>query len=136
MQLIGGVLADAVRLNRLLTVGMAMLASGVSVLAGANSAGTMHLFAALFGGGQGLTIAVGAVIWVRYYGRDHLGKIRGTIWSLTVAGSGLGPLIMGLVRDIDGRFDRAIYLFAALLVALAFAAWWAKEPQREPAPAS
>lgn len=130
MQLIGGVLADAVPLNRLLTVGVGMLASGVAVLAAANSAGTVHLFAAFFGGGQGLTIAVGAVIWVRYYGRDHLGKIRGTIWSLTIAGSGIGPLIMGLVRDADGRFDRAIYLFVAMLVPLAVAAGWANAPAR------
>jgi sugar phosphate permease len=132
MQLIGGVLADLLPLNRLLAVGMTMLASGVAVLAGAEQIGTVHLFAALFGGGQGLTVAVGAVIWVRYYGRQHLGKIRGTIWSLTVAGSGVGPLIMGLVRDADGRFDRAIQLFVVLLVPLAIASWWAHEPPEKP----
>lgn len=130
MQLIGGVLADGVALNRLLMIGMSMLASGISVLALANSAGAMHLFAALFGGGQGLTIAVGAVIWVRYYGREHLGKIRGTIWSLTVAGSGIGPLIMGLVRDTEDRTDRAIYLFVVMLATIAVASIWANEPPR------
>ena len=51
----------------------------------------LHGFAGLFRGGQGLLLAVGAVVWVRYYGRTHLGSIRGSTWCLTVAGSGCGP---------------------------------------------
>ncbi len=126
-QLAGGVLADFCPLNRLLGIGTVMLAIGTAMLL-PHSVAMLHGFAILFGGGQGLLIAVGAVVWVRYYGRLHLGSIRGTVWSLTVAGSGCGPLIMGVVRDHDGNFNAAIVAFTLIMTALAVIAWWATSP--------
>ena len=80
----------------------------------------MQCFAATFGFGQGMLIAVGSVAWVRYYGRDFLGSIRGTAWACTVAGSGCGPLMMGVARDAYGVFDLAIgfFFFATLALSL------------------
>ena len=127
LQLGGGVLADYVPLHRLLGIGTVMLASGLGMLLG-DSVAWLHGFAILFGGGQGLLIAVGSVVWVRYYGRTHIGSIRGTVWSCTVAGSGCGPLLMGVVRDQTGRFDLAIMAFFAVTSVLAFASWWAMPP--------
>jgi MFS family permease len=126
-QLAGGVLADFWPLSRLLGIGTVMLALGTGMLL-SSSVAMLHGFAVLFGGGQGLLIAVGAVVWVRYYGRLHLGSIRGTVWSLTVAGSGCGPLIMGVVRDHHGNFEAAIIAFFTILSALAVIAWWATPP--------
>lgn len=130
MQLLGGVLSDFLPLNRLLGVGMSMLCLGTAVLWWAVEVMPMHLFTALFGAGQGLLIAVSAVAWVRYYGRDHLGSIRGTIWCLTVAGSGCGPLVMGMTRDATGSFDVAIVAFLFAMLPLACAAWLATPPDR------
>mgnify|MGYP003662759019 CR=1 FL=1 len=128
LQLAGGVLADYVPLNRLLGLGSVMLAAGTASLWVASDATMLHVFAALFGGGQGLLISVGSVVWVRYYGREHLGSIRGTVWSLTVAGSGCGPLLMGVVRDRFGVFDPAIGFFGLAMTLLAVVAWWATPP--------
>ncbi len=128
LQLSGGVLADFLPLHRMLGAGVVTLATGMGCLVWGNSAGAFYAFAALFGGGQGLLIAVGAVVWVRYFGRRHLGKIRGTVWCLTVAGSGCGPLLMGVSRDWTGRFDAAILGFFLLMIPLAVAAWFARPP--------
>ena len=128
LQLAGGVLADYVPLHRLLGIGSAMLAAGTASLWIATDTVSHHLFAGLFGGGQGMLIAVGSVVWVRYYGREHLGSIRGTLWSLTVAGSGCGPLLMGVVRDHYGSFDPAIAFFCVAMTVLAIPAWWATAP--------
>lgn len=130
-QLLGGVLSDFLRLNRLFGIGVSMVCSGLGVLWGASSGSAMHGFAFLFGGGQGLMIAVGAVIWVRYFGRDHLGSIRGTLWCLTVAGSGCGPLVMGVTRDFWGSFDLAIAGFFLGMLPFAAAAWFARPPKLE-----
>lgn len=127
MQLGGGVLADYLPLNRLMGVGTTMLAAGLGLLMGAEP-WMLHGFGVLFGGGQGLMIAVGAVVWVRYYGRKHIGSIRGSVWSCTVAGSGCGPLLMGVVRDHYGGFVPAIAIFFAIMCVLAVAAWWATPP--------
>jgi sugar phosphate permease len=130
LQLLGGVLSDYLPLNRLLGIGAAMLCVALAVLWVADAVFPLHLFAGLFGGGQGLLIAINAVVWVRYFGREHLGSIRGTVWCLTVAGSGCGPLIMGVVRDATGTFDPAIAVFFSGMCPLAVAAWLATPPRR------
>ncbi len=129
MQLIGGVLADYVPMNRLFGVGTVMLSIGLGLLLLAETVATLHGFSILFGGGQGLLIAAGTVVWVRYYGRAHLGSIRGSAWSCTVAGSGCGPLLMGVVHDRVGGFGPAILVFFALMCILSLAVWWATPPE-------
>jgi cyanate permease len=129
LQLLGGLLADYFPLNRLLGIGAIMLAVGTAALWTARDAMMFHAFAGLFGGGQGLLISVGSVVWVRYYGRTYLGGIRGTIWSLTVAGSGCGPLLMGIVHDRFAVFDPAIKFFGMGMVVLSILAWWATPPK-------
>lgn len=131
MQLTGGVLADFLPLNRLLGIGTVMLSIGFGLISFGTTETALHGFAAMFGGGQGLLLAVGAVIWVRYYGRTHLGSIRGTTWCLTVAGSGCGPLLMGLTRDYTGDFGVAVSAFFVAICVLAVAAWWATPPNVE-----
>ncbi len=128
MQLTGGVLADFFPLNKLLGTGSVMLCIGFALIGFGQTEIALHGFAGLFGGGQGLLLAVGAVIWVRYYGRTHLGSIRGSTWCLTVAGSGCGPLLMGVTRDYTGDFGPAIVAFFSAMCVLAVTAWWATPP--------
>ncbi len=132
MQLLGGVLADFLSLNKLLGVGTVMLSVGLGVICAADTELALHGFAGLFGGGQGLLLAVGAVVWVRYFGRAHLGSIRGAVWCCTVAGSGCGPLVMGVSRDYSGGFGPALAAFFTAMCVLALAAWWATPPIPEP----
>ncbi len=117
-QIVGGVLADRLRMNRLLAVGFALLALGVLMIPLTTGLVHVHGFAACFGAGQGITMAVSATMWVRYYGRKHLGKIRGAVWCTTVAGSGLGPFLLGLGADHFGSFTPGLWVFVGLLVPL------------------
>lgn len=127
-QLGAGVLADYLRLNWLMGAGATLLAIGMAIVTVADSRLQFFLFAAFFGAGQGALIAVNAVLYVRYFGRAHLGSIRGTVWCLTVAGSGGGPFLMGMVRDATGKFDGALWVLAGLLIPLALLAWFASDP--------
>lgn len=129
MQFGGSIAADYLALNRLLGIGATMLAAGLVALRWGDSVLAMHGFALLFGGGQGLLIAVSGVVWVRYYGREHLGSIRGAVWCATVAGSGCGPLIMGQIKDRMMTYDPAIVVFLLLMIPLAFASWWIRPPE-------
>ena len=129
MQLSGGVLADFMRLDRLLGIGTTMVAGGLVWLYLDDGLVGAQAFAALFGGGQGMLISVSGVAWLRFYGRTHLGSIRGAVWCGTVAGSGCGPLIMGAFKDATGSYDRAILLFASAMIPLAIAAWFIRPPR-------
>ena len=127
-QLIGGLLADFLPLNRLLTIGTIMLSAGLAAVSFGQTELALHTFVGLFGAGQGMLLAVGNVVWVRYFGRTYLGSIRGTVWCCTVAGSGCGPLLMGVARDIWGNFDPALYLFLGLMLSLSLLAFFATPP--------
>ena len=127
-QLAGGVLADFSRLGRLFGCGATMIAVSLIWLLVDTTATGGAAFAMLFGAGQGMLISVSGVAWVRFYGRRNLGKIRGTVWCGTVAGSGCGPLIMGLVQDLTGNYNQAIMIFAAAMSPLAFFAWFIRPP--------
>lgn len=128
MQLGGGILADFTRLNRLLGIGTCMVAGALVWLYLDRSIVGAQGFAAVFGGGQGMLISVSSVALLRFYGRQHLGRIRGAIWCGTVAGSGCGPLIMGWVKDSSGNYDVAILCFAVAMTPLALASWFIRPP--------
>ncbi|MEL6107022.1 MAG: MFS transporter [Planctomycetota bacterium] len=132
-QLSGGVLADFCRLNRLFGSGVCLIAVALTWLALDSTLIGIRGFAALFGAGQGLLISVTSVVMLRFYGREHLGSIRGAIWCGTVAGSGCGPLIMGLFKDNTGSYDGAILCFAAAMLPLSVAAWFIRPPTKQPA---
>ena len=130
MQLLGGIVADFLRLNRLLAFGMLMLLSALTLITVFHNVLALHGYAVLFGGGQGLLLSVGSVVWVRYYGRERLGVIRGTVWCLTVAGSGCGPLIMGVCNDLTGSFGDALAAFAWIMLPVTIVAPLALPPPK------
>lgn len=128
-QLGGGPLADRLPMHLLLSTAFAALAGGVLAIPFLAGNASVYGFAILFGGGQGLAIAVTATMWARYYGRKHLGTIRGAIWSLTVAGSGSGPLILGSIADSTGDFIAGLWLFGGCLVPLIVLSLFARKQE-------
>lgn len=132
-QFLGGLLADRFRLNLLLCASMLGTALSVTYLHWLEGAGGVVVFAVGQGCAQGLFMVLGQTIWARYFGRAHLGKIRGTVWTATVAGSSVGPFVMGVAKDACGDYAAAIWLFAAMNALLAVAALAVTAP-RQPSP--
>jgi cyanate permease len=129
-QLIGGLVADHVRLNWLAALCTTLIMAGIWVLSRADSVMLGHLYALLIGMGQGLFGAVNNTVWVRYYGRAHLGRIRGSVAMAMVAGSSAGPFIMGATYDLFGNYQISLILFTVLLIPLAIATLWATPPAK------
>ncbi|MFK7735471.1 MAG: MFS transporter [Pirellulaceae bacterium] len=115
LQVLGGFAADRWSPAPLLAVAFCLLTVGIAWIPFTDSVWDLRGFGALFGAGQGLALAVSSTMWVRYYGRRHLGKIRGAVWCTTVAGSGCGPFLLGLSKDFYGGYTPGIWLFASLL---------------------
>lgn len=129
LRFVGGVLADRVPLNGLLAVGHVGMAAGFALLNELSTPMSGHVFAGVLGGADGILIAVSTTLWVRYYGRRHLGKIIGSLATVGVASSSAGPLLMGTAHDLFGRYDESVWLFTAICIPLAIAGLLATPPR-------
>jgi sugar phosphate permease len=128
-QLIGGYLADRIPLQWLAFSGLTLYTAGVLSLGLAPDTWVVLAYTTSVGLAQGFLNGLFSTIWPRYYGRKHLGKIRGSIWTVTVAGSSAGPFLMGLAFDRFGDFKISLLVSAAILGVLAIAGLWATPPQ-------
>lgn len=129
--LVGGLMADRFRLNLLLSVSMVGMSGGIGLLAQLSSPEMSFLFATVLGVGLGLFMSVRSTIWVRYYGRTHLGKIRGTLTTVEVAASSGGPLLMGAAHDIFGAYTGILEVFALSVAPMALVALLATPPRMQ-----
>ena len=86
---------------------------------------------AMLGVAQGVFLGAAQPLWARYFGRRHLGKIRGVLMTLNVGASSLGPLFAGLTRDWQGDFTLALTAFALAPLPIAFLSLLVAPPKRE-----
>jgi MFS family permease len=131
-QLALGPLANKGPLQILLMTSMGFLAAGVGVLSIAATPLIAHTYAVLIGISTGLIALVGGTLLPRYFGRKHLGKLRGSVLTAQVAGSSLGPFITGLIYDLTGSFQYSLWIFVAILVPAALVSLRAVRPTKQP----
>lgn len=67
----------------------------------------------LYGFGFGGTIPLGEFTWAKYFGRRHIGAIRGLGNPVAILFSGLGPILIGLWFDLAGSYQPAFYAIIA-----------------------
>lgn len=72
-------------------------------------------FVLLYSISYGGIIVVRATIMGDYYGRMHYGKIFGTMQGFSTLGGIAGPVVAGLIYDINGSFRLAFLLFAVMM---------------------
>lgn len=131
LQIKGGLLADRLPLHWLVASAMGSFGCGVVLLCGAQTMFAAQVAMLCLGAGQGLLAVTGNTLWPRYFGRKHLGAIRSSVWTATVAMCSAGPFIMGMTFDFAGGYEPSLWLFAVLAAACCIAAaGWAKPPKR------
>jgi sugar phosphate permease len=87
------------------------------------------IYGGLLGLGFGIFLTSSTVIWANYFGRKHLGSIRGIATSCVVAFAALGPMPFGILFDLTGDYTIAIASFLILPLACGLAALYAKAPR-------
>lgn len=130
MQVAGGILADRMQAPALMFAGLLGLSGALGLIWLARGPLTAHLAGILLGASQGLYFGVTQPLWARYFGRAHLGKIRGVLMTIIVACSSLGPLIAGLTKDWTGDFGLALACFTVAPLPIAFLSLMAVSPRR------
>ncbi len=118
---LGGWLAGRWPLGRLMAVALALLATGLVTLPHLRTMAGLMAQAVVMGLAGGFVTVLFFTVWVRLYGREHLGLIQGAAQTLTVTASAVGPLLLAQVVATTGSYAMA---FRALsLVVAAFATW-------------
>ena len=103
-----------------------------ALLGGAVPISQVILFAGffLYGFGFGGTIPISEFIWARYFGRRHIGAIRGISNPVSIIGTGIGPMLMGAWRDAAGEYGAAFLAAIAAYMLGAAIIGASREPGR------
>lgn len=127
-----GWLAGAVRSQVLGAAGFLLLAVASVLVILADEPLAMFVSMGLFGLGIGGMMFLQNVIWAEFFGRAHLGAIRGITLPITMIIGGAGAPVAGYVRDQSGSYD-AIWWVSAAVMALGGIAVLFAEPPAPPA---
>ena len=130
----GGWLALRWPIQRLMGVGMAMLAGALILLPQVRTLTHVYLYAATMGIAGGVVTVVFFSVWGKVYGRTHLGKIQGCAQMMTVLASAVGPLLLAGTLARTGSYDAIFYGLATVVTALGVGSWIVRMPVRFPTP--
>jgi MFS family permease len=125
-----GALLDRCEPRRLVPVAMVTLAlTSLLALAGQGAlAGWLYSLA--LGAAYGSQQAIGAAGYAHYFGRDHLGAIRGSSFIFGISGAAFGPLPFALSADLSGSYTAALATSLVLSLTCAAASFAVRRPDR------
>ncbi|MFP3913627.1 MAG: MFS transporter [Actinomycetota bacterium] len=116
-----GYLIDRVPPRFLLSAALlALVASMLTATAVSTAAGVIAYGAAL-GTMQGMNQAIQSTVYAHYFGRIHIGAIKGLATTVTVAGAAAGPLLLAVGFDLSGSYAPVLALSATVPALLALA---------------
>jgi sugar phosphate permease len=93
---------------------------------------TMFVSMVSFGLGIGVLMLMQNLLWAEYFGRAHLGSIRGAVMPITLIAGGLGAPIAGYARDATGDYTLVWTIATAMMVLGAAAIALTRPPAAEP----
>lgn len=112
-KLVTGALLDRFNGNIIGGVTLAAAALAFALLIGETASPGLIVFAMLVNGyAAGAKLQVASFLTIRHGGMRHFGKIYGMITALVSLGSGLGPLLAGIIYDRAGHYDTFLVLGA------------------------
>lgn len=129
-----GALLDRVA-PRFVLATMLVFQAAALAMAGWIPAPLLLVYGAFIGLAQGMKGALGGSAYAAYFGRAHIGSIKGFASTLGVAGSAVGPLLFAVGYDLAGGYLPVLLASAVIPAALALASLGLRPPT-PPAPAS
>jgi len=85
--------------------GFLLMALSAWILVEGQSVVAMFVSMGMFGFGIGGMMYMQNIIWADYFGRVHLGAIRGIVNPITMVMSAAGAPVAGYVYDITGSYN-------------------------------
>jgi len=110
--------------------GFVLLAAASVLTIYASNLAVMFLSMAVFGLGIGGMMFLQNFIWADYFGRGHLGSIRGLVTPMTLVLGGAGAPLAGYVRDVTGSYDGIWWAGIGLMLVAAAVMVTTRAPRR------
>jgi MFS family permease len=123
-----GALLDRYEPRRLVPLAMFLLAATSALPAFGSGIAVSWLYALCLGGAYGAQQAIGAAGYAQYFGRDHLGAIRGTSFVFGIGGAAFGPLPFAASVDWTGTYFVALACSCVLCLACGVASFAVRRP--------
>ena len=131
--LVAGYLTERIHVRHILTVTSLGFGASVVILLQTSTPLMAYLYGITLGVFSGMMFTVTLVIYADYFGRNHLGSIRGIVSPIQQITNASGPLVASLAFDSTGNYTAILWAFAALTTVTAFCWMLATQPTR-PAP--
>ena len=126
-----GYFLQRVQVRYLAATALSISAAGVVLMLVSGQVGALPLmFFAFFcwGFGFGGTIPVSEFIWAKYFGRVHIGAVRGVGVPFTIVFGAAGPILAGIYFDVAGSYAGVFAFFVAAYLIGALAILVSREP--------
>ncbi len=115
----------------MLAISATWLTGGVFGIAFSDQLGWGICFAFLFGSGVGGLHTLLRLAWADYYGRIHLGAIRGLTLPAQIGGQAIGPVVSGFMFDASGGYRAPFVIFGTAVGLAALLVLAAVPPRKE-----
>lgn len=127
-----GVIGEKVRTRNLaLFGGLVFTLSMIPMILSTGQTYTIFAHNIIWASGGGAYITANNLIWPNYFGRRSLGTIRGIVFPVQVAATGLGPPVYGFLLDA-GVTHITLWMFSAGFFAMSgILLFMARPPQRK-----
>ena len=126
----GGWLASRWPIQRLMGIGMGVLAAAVLGLTLVRTYTDVMLYGLAMGVSGGVITVVFFSVWGQVFGRSNLGRIQGCAQMMTVFASAIGPLLLAETLEKTGSYDLIFYALSLLVVLLGVSSWYVPLPAR------
>lgn len=126
----GGWLATKWSIQRLMAIGMVILAAAVLALPLVKTLTHVFLYGITMGIAGGIVTVVFFSVWGQAFGRAHLGRIQGAAQMMTVVASAVGPLLLAETLRHTGSYDSIFYGLALVVALLGIGSWVVPMPSR------
>jgi MFS family permease len=124
-----GALVDRYEPRRLVPLAMFTLAAAAARPAFWSGPAVSWLYALSVGGAYGSQQAISAAGYAQYFGRNHLGAIRGASFVFGVGGAAFGPLPFAIGLDWTGNYSAALLCSSILCLVCAVSSFIVRAPQ-------
>ena len=130
--LLAGYFADRFEKSRLILFGIYLgFSFTVVLLIFADTPAMAYAYGISLGLFGGMSNLVNQVTWANYFGRKHLGAIRGVVHPFTQITNASGPLVAAIALDVTGSYTLIWWIFTGIAGVAAFL-WLLATPPKPP----
>ncbi|SDP63227.1 MFS transporter [Halobacillus aidingensis] len=123
-----GYLVDRVPVHYVLAITFGGHVIALFVLLQVSSWTGAVIYGVVWGIVNGFERIVLSIVWPNYFGREHLGSIKGLAQTVMVLGSAFGPLPFGIFYDWFGGYQEILWVMIALPLLAAIFSLFSPKP--------